>query len=178
MNIGFPDDMREYSYSRREFFWRNMRMRIWLVLAITVGALLMVFSGSRFSPGEMLIWGGCMLAYCSLVMAFFIRRTLIASKSFDLPQRFAFDDDHLYIATSLTANRYRWEFFNGHREDARFIVIFLPYIKLALPKSIWSAEELEAIRRNLKGKAMPRNRWIRMRDERPARPGPDGGSKA
>lgn len=180
MNTEFPADMREFRFCRRrallDYLWllrKNIAvMGVLLILFRTLdlwhiyGLNQMLefpwFMLESYGPFA-LIWLGYIAA---LTLGY--RARLMRDKIFDVPHRFGFDEEGIYIdATPLLRSHFAWEHFNGWRESPRIIYMFTGRAVLFWHKQIWSEQELEAIRGHLRHLAAPRKVWLKRGESRP-----------
>ena len=153
MRIEFPDDMREYAARRGRYFRGYLRALLYFALLFAgLGVCLLAIAPPRLQTIH--VWCAATVLYTAF-LGFGMYRNLQSSKFYDQPCRLAFDETYAYVSTPLLEQRFRWEYCNGWSETRRDIVLRIGSSRVRWPKEIWTPEELEAIRRNLRTHARP-----------------------
>lgn len=155
MRIEFPDDMRECTMRRGRDFWGSLwaLVRFGLFFAIFGACLLALFVAPPRLQA-MLIWCAATALYTACLILG-VRRNLKADKFYGQPYSLAFDEEYTYLRAPVLEQRFRWEYCSGWNETRHDIVMHMGNNRVRWPKHIWTPEELEAIRRNLRAHALP-----------------------
>lgn len=165
--ISFPDDMRDYTVTRKQIFLTSLRLSIPLWVCIIVFCLAASIVPTLWEYGEDAIlhltdWiGGALFtaaACLAPVAALFFLGVYLAAhrqKIAGTPIAYGFDDKGIYIWCDLSAGHDVWEMFRSWREFRHFFIFYDGNRRVMWPKALWTDEECEAIRAHLRAKASP-----------------------
>lgn len=162
VRIDFPDNMRDFVYTRAEIGWLTLEaLRGFIVFMGVLVVGLLVYTGLQLVDypvavlmraenlgsiaGSVALGAGSLFAMTALFFFLTWRRAL-RQRIVTLPLSFGFTDQALYGSCLLVDSRTSWDFFQFFRETKRGLVFYDGMRTYYIPKRIWSGVELDRLR--------------------------------